>query len=58
MALVKFVKSHLAYNPPPSRALLAVVKWQRVSWRRGTKGRPHCEKLLVDPGEPKLPKQR
>jgi len=36
-------KYHLPDQPPVSaEALLAQGKWQRVSWRRGTKGRLTC----------------
>jgi hypothetical protein len=36
-------KYHIPDQPPVSaEALLAEGKWQRVSWRRGTKGRLTC----------------
>jgi SRSO17 transposase len=36
-------KYHVPDQPPvPAEALLAAAKWQRVSWRRGTKGRLTC----------------
>jgi SRSO17 transposase len=36
-------KYHIPNQPPVSaEALLATAKWQKVSWRRGTKGRLTC----------------
>ena len=36
-------KYHVPDQPPvAAQALLAASKWQRVSWRRGTKGRLRC----------------
>ena len=36
-------KYHIAEHPPVStEAALADAKWQRISWRRGTKGRLTC----------------